>query len=224
VPRTERPDAAQRSRQYDPEAVQIVDYERLLDVGAFSASAAFSRVDADLRDAIDHVRWPPGAQDFTINPTKDGNGVKVIKAGFIEYLRGQGWELERRFAADPEDVGAVQPGAFDAWLSLDRDGLPPFVAEWETGNISSTHRAVNKIALGLVQERLSGGVVVLPTRNLYQYLTDRIGNFREIEPYFPVWRVLPVKEGFLAVISVEHDRESEDVPRFVKGTDGRALG
>jgi hypothetical protein len=58
---------------------------------------------------------------------------------------------------------------------------------------------------------------------MYQWLTDRIGNFPEIEPYFPLWRAVPVEEGILAVIEVEHDRTSPFVQRIEKGTDGRAL-
>lgn len=56
-------------------AVRVVDYERLLDEGGFGQSPAFARVDADLRDAIDHVRWPPGASDFTIHPTAKGTFI-----------------------------------------------------------------------------------------------------------------------------------------------------
>jgi hypothetical protein len=66
-------------------------------------------------------------------------------------------------------------------------------------------------------------VLILPTRALYRYLTDRVGNYREIEPYFPLWSALPVKEGYLGVIAVEHDATSGDVPRITKGTNGRAL-
>lgn len=58
---------------------------------------------------------------------------------------------------------------------------------------------------------------------MYYWLTDRIGNFREIEPYFPIWRDVTVDERVLAVIEVEHDGTSQDVPRILKGTDGRAL-
>ena len=53
--------------------------------------------------------------------------------------------------------------------------------------------------------------------------TDRIGSYSEIEPYFPVWRNLQVKEGVLAVIEIEHDALSEGVPVIPKGTDGRSL-
>lgn len=118
----------------------------------------------------------------------------------------------------------MRPGAFDAWIDLSAEGHRPFVAEWETGNISSSHRAVNKMALGILTGILSGGVLVLPTRALYEYLTDRIGNIRELEPYLPLWRALPVANGFLSIAAVEHNAVSLDVPRIPKATAGRALG
>ena len=34
---------------------------------------------------------------------------------------------------------------------------------------------------------------------------------------------LNIEEGFLAVIAVEHDHSSIDVPRIEKGTNGRAM-
>jgi hypothetical protein len=98
-----------------------------------------------------------------------------------------------------------------------------FCLEWETGNISSSHRSLNKMALGIMKKILIGGVLILPTREMYQYLTDRIGNFREISPYFPLWRSLNLEEGLLLVIAIEHDAVSSQVPRIKKGTDGRAL-
>ncbi len=66
-------------------------------------------------------------------------------------------------------------------------------------------------------------MLIIPSRKLYNWLTDRIGNFLEIEPYFPLWRSITVKQGVLAVIEIEHDGTSENVPRIIKGTDGRAL-
>jgi hypothetical protein len=79
------------------------------------------------------------------------------------------------------------------------------------------------MALGILKGVLIGGILILPTRELYQYLTDRVGNFRELEPYFPMWKALECEEGFLAVIAVEHDRASLDVDRIPKGTNGRHL-
>jgi hypothetical protein len=58
-----------------------------------------------------------------------------------------------------------------------------FCVEWETGNISSSHRAINKMALGILKDILIGGVLILPTRKMYSYLTDRVGNFPELAPY-----------------------------------------
>jgi hypothetical protein len=98
-----------------------------------------------------------------------------------------------------------------------------FVLEWETGNVSSSHRAINKMCLGLLDGALIGGVLVVPTRAMYKYLTDRVGNFTELQPYFRFWSRFPVREGLLAVIAIEHDGVSRDVPRIPKGTDGRAL-
>lgn len=63
---------------------------------------------------------------------------------------------------------------------------------------------------------------MIPSRAMYVYLTDRIGNYSEIAPYFAVWRALSIAEGVLAVIEIEHDATSCDVPRIPKGTDGRA--
>ena len=68
-----------------------------------------------------------------------------------------------------------------------------------------------------------GGVLIIPSRAMYFYLTDRIGNYAEIEPYFSMWQSLNVSEGVLAVIEIEHDALSIDVPHITKGTDGRAL-
>jgi hypothetical protein len=98
-----------------------------------------------------------------------------------------------------------------------------FAVEWETGNISSSHRALNKMTLGILSQKLIGGALILPTRNMYQYLTDRVGNFEELEPYFDLWKALKADEGLLAIMVVEHDEVSKNVPRIPKGTNGRAL-
>ena len=99
-----------------------------------------------------------------------------------------------------------------------------FGVEWETGNISSSHRSINRLFLGHKQGLLIGGVLIVPTRKLYHYLTDRVGNFAELEPYFEIWtEAAGWKEGVLAILAVEHDGTNPEVPRISKGTDGRAL-
>ena len=64
----------------------------------------------------------------------------------------------------------------------------------------------------------------VPSRKLYHFLTDRIGNVSELEPYFPLWSKVPCSKGILEIVVIEHDAESWDVPRIPKGTDGRADG
>ena len=131
-------------------------------------------------------------------------------------LKSLGWQLETKL----DIATAVRPGPMDAtyWVN---NRL--FCVEWETGNISSSHRSVNKMALGIIKKILIGGALILPTREMYQYLTDRVGNFRELSPYFPLWKSLTIEAGLLLVIAIEHDAVSDNVPRIPKGTDGRAL-
>jgi Restriction endonuclease BamHI len=190
--------------------------EFLIKKGNFVDSPAYELIFSTIYKAIDSVKWPDGADTFTIFPGKNANGVKPIKERCVSYLKNRDWELEKKM-----DLGSrISPGPVDAVLSVEQYG--DFAFEWETGNISSSHRALNKMALGLITKSLIGGVLVVPSRDLYFHLTDRIGNFAEIEPYFPIWKSLPV-EGVLAVIEVEYDSISESVPQIYKGTDGRAL-
>ena len=201
--------------------MKIVHIETLIDAGSFSDSPAWYRIREQIMGAIKSVEWPPGSGSFTLydQPGKkrgEGSGVKPIKDACMEKLRKNGWSLET-----PVDIATVKkPGKMDATYPV---GEKLFCVEWETGNISSSHRAINKMALGLLQRTLIGGVLIVPTRVMYKYLTDRVGNYPELEPYFPLWRSVPVEEGLLAVMAIEHDAVSKDVPRIEKGTDGRAL-
>ena len=145
-----------------------------------------------------------------------GNGVKPIKDACVTILREKGWQPELRLALARE----AHPGPMDAVKRLSNGRL--FAFEWETGNISSSHRALNKMLVGLQEKILIGGALVLPTRAFYKYLTDRVGNYEEIAPYFSVWD-RPDVQGILVVIAVEFDRTSTRVRRINKGTDGRAL-
>ena len=136
--------------------------------------------------AIQSIQWPPHSGSFTLRdePGKkrgEGSGVKPIKEACMQHLRSLGWELETCV-----DVATLRrPGPIDATIPV---GSRLFCMEWETGNVSSSHRALNKMALGILKGIFIGGALVLPTRAMYKYLTDRIGNFPEIEPYFALWR------------------------------------
>ena len=80
-----------------------------------------------------------------------------------------------------------------------------------------------QVGIGILKGAISGGVLIVPTWELAHYLTDRIGNVRELEPYLSLWSSIEVERGFLAIFAVEHDAVSTDVPRIRKGTDGRGL-
>lgn len=145
-----------------------------------------------------------------------GNGVTPIKLGLMEELHSLGWKLEV-----PLDIATVKlPGKLDAVLSTSHG---PVALEWETGNVSSSHRALNKMALGLMRGVLACGILVVPSRPLYRFLTDRIGNFDDLAPYLDLWRSIPCQAGVLELDVIEHDATSTDVPRIPKGTSGRAL-
>ena len=120
-------------------------------------------------------------------------------------------------------------GEFDAAKLLK---VGPAVIEWETGNISSSHRSLNKMTMFLMHGGIAAGMLIVPSRKLYRFLTDCIGNVDELEPYFALWRSLsvpcktcgttPVKDCVLEVVVIEHDAEDSSVPSIQKGTDGRA--
>lgn len=197
--------------------MKIVHEEVLISQGDFNTTNEWGQILNEIYTAIAAVSWPPGSSQFTVQPRKKGNGVKPIKAGCMVMLRSvHGWHLEA-----PVFVREVnRAGKVDALRSTSQGY---FALEWETGNISSSHRALNKITLGIIRGLLLGGALILPTRQLYQFLTDRVGNYEELLPYFPVWKQIPVANGFMIVIAVEHDATDDKVPLIPKGTDGRAL-
>lgn len=201
--------------------LKIVQVETLISAGDFPASREWRVIRASLHKAICAVDWPPSSGKFTIYPErgkerKTGNGVVPIKLDLMQELKRQAWKLEERL-----DIAArIRAGSFDAVLYTKQG---PFAFEWETGNISSSHRALNKMALGLLKSLMIGGTLVVPSRNLYQYLTDRVGNFSELAPYLDLWKSVPCKNGVLEIVVIEHDRTSKRVPRIPKMTAGRAL-
>ncbi len=204
--------------------MKIIKTEALISCGTFATSPQWTEIRSRLHEAIRRVDWPRGSGQFTIYPQSgkkrgEGNGVKPIKDGLINELTKQGWSAEGRLALRLDAAIEHRPGGLDAVFETQAG---PVALEWETGNISSSHRALNKMALGLLKGILAAGILVVPSRNLYRYLTDRVGNVGELEPYLDLWRALPCAGGVLEVTVIEHDATSLNVPRIPKGTDGRA--
>jgi Restriction endonuclease BamHI len=77
--------------------LKLTEIRYLVDAGPLTETVAWSRVEADLREAIAGVVWPPGNDRFVINPIIDGNGVVPIKRQFAANIAALGWKLEERF-------------------------------------------------------------------------------------------------------------------------------
>lgn len=210
--------------------MRIAETVALLQRGDFAESAEWLAIRDTIHTAIALAEWPVGSGSFTIHPESGkksgkGNGVVPIKAKPMQLLKDAGWALEYPWdvATKATSTGkkgkGSKPGDIDAAKQF-AQGL--VVVEWETGNISSSHRAINKMALGLVAKKCVAGVLVVPNMKLAQYLTDRIGNIEEIRPYAPLWENLSIGEGVLELVVIEQDAESTNVPRIPKGKDGRA--
>lgn len=201
--------------------MKIVSVETLISCGTFPQSDDWKKLRADLHADILTMEWPPGSGKFTIYPESgkkrgEGNGVVPIKDGLMLRLHKRGWKLE-----EPLDIATVvRPGKLDA---VYYSSAGPVAVEWETGNISSSHRALNKMCLGLLKGLLVAGVLIVPSRAFYKFLTDRVGNIAELLPYLDLWKSTPCKNGVLEILVVEYDDTSTDVPKIGKGTDGRAL-
>lgn len=196
--------------------MRIVETIDLVSAGGLSRTPHWRRAWRNVKTAIRSTDWPHGSGLFTLFPGRHANGVKPIKTPCLEALRRQGWETESL----PEiRDGALTTGDLDAILET-KSGYIGF--EWETGNISSSHRAINKLVLALIEEVIVGGFLVVPSAKLYNFLTDRVGNVEELRPYFALWKAMDLKRGCLRIVVVEHDKTSTKVRRIPKGTDGRA--
>jgi hypothetical protein len=169
------------------------------------------------------------------------NGVVPIKDQFLANLRKAGWLAEkpvvergspalqkaheraavllkeypskRDFRLEDPDWAEVfheKVGDFDFFTEI--KGGVRCVIEWETGNISSSHRSMNKLCLVMLAGLIDIGVVILPSRLLYAHLTDRIGNWMELSPYLPLWQRIGqgMERGLLAVTVVEHDELTDN--------------
>lgn len=211
--------------------MKIVETIILLGRGAFAASKEWAAIRNEVHSAIVQAEWPIGTGKFTIFPesgkkSNQGNGVVPIKARPMKALGDAGWTLEYKWNVATKASSNAKSrkkgsraGNIDAAKMFD-DGL--VVVEWETGNISSSHRAINKMALGLVTGECVAGILIVPNMTLAQYLTDRIGNIEELRPYFPLYENLSISEGVLEIVVIEQDQQSVAVPRIPKGNDGRA--
>ncbi len=198
--------------------MKVKNVEVLIDKGRNTQE--IESIKAHVLSSIENMQYPANSGAFHLYGGKKANGVKPIKDSYMMHQQEHGWILEYKL-----DVGVTnsRPGPIDAVLPVSDKY---FAVEWETGNIASSHRAINKMIVGMLNGKLIGGILILPSREMYDYLTDRVGNFRELSPYFDVWKKAnyDMEEGYLAVVEIEHDVLTADESlQIKKGTDGRAL-
>jgi len=202
--------------------VKIVDVVTLQSWGSYASSKHWKKTRKQVHDAVKRCEWPIGSGSFTIHPQSgkrrgEGNGVLPIRNEFVAFLKSKGWAIE----GPAKNALGQSLGDFDAVLPGPEK---PIVVEWETGNISSSHRSMNKLTMLVSCGVISAGILAVPSRKLYVYLTDRIGNIKELEPYFGLWKSAPCESGVLEIIVFEHDAESTAVKKIPKMTAGRSLG
>jgi len=227
----------------------------LFDKGGIINEPAWETLHSSFVRSIQAIENPPGSGAFTLReripiPRKNKeqqkfqrNGVVSIKRQFYEHLtKVEKWkqeehldfgkgrdELEVPLTLYPSRQTYKEPlattfGPFD--FATTGPGNIKTVIEWETGNISSSHRSINKLCVCLNAGIVQAGVVIVPSRPLYRHLTDRIGNIDELSGYVSLWKSMEtrVERGLLAISVVEHDHltTKAEVPLLDRGNDGRA--
>lgn len=220
----------------------------LFDKGEVISSEDWHTLHASYERAIRSIDHPEGSGSLTLRKkeklTKSQwrrNGVGYLRTRFLEFMRdAENWEPEGTvdLARDRDQPPILlypsletyrEPitsdfGGFD-FMTTAKQGTR-IAIEWETGNISSSHRSMNKLAIALSNGIIDVGVLILPSRALYEHLTDRIGNIGELSGYLSMWEGLKavVTRGLLAITVVEHDALTTDpaLPFLTVGGDGRA--
>lgn len=193
--------------------MKIVETHDIFSVGIFSKSEEWRIACRQVKDAISDVDWPHGSRSFTIysqGGKKRGNGNRVdsIKKPCLEYLEKLGWLTEKPRLLKK---GIMSPRNLDS-LYICKAGYIGF--KWGIGNITLSHRAINKLLLTIQTGGLLGGVLVVPSDNLKTFLAEHIGNIEELRPYISLWRSIPIKEGGFRIEVVEYDATSLDVSRI----------
>ena len=198
--------------------------------------------------SIQSIDFPEGAKSLGLRRKvrrPDGqwnrNGVVYLKRRFLDHMvNEEKWRAEVDFDIGRDRVAPdlrLYPG-----LKLHREPITSefgnfdlvttapagthVAIEWETGNISSSHRSMNKLAIALSTGKIHAGVLIVPSRSLYEHLTDRIGNIGELSGYLSMWKDIEarVERGLLVISVVEHDSLSDDpaLSYLPAGSDGRA--
>ncbi|MBD8075476.1 restriction endonuclease [Bacillus thuringiensis] len=186
----------------------------------------------EVKTSICSPVWPMESKIFTINNTKKNcNGVVPIKELCYTTLEETyNWYREKplnvlkveKKKGGPIDVykefsaGVFEKKELDNLEGLNQvDNTRRVGMEFETGNISSAHRSMNKLLLGLKRKEIDLAIILMPIKKLAYYLTDRVTNFEELEPYFELTEGHP-----FMFIGFDAEAYDVNVPVIPKGSDG----
>lgn len=143
---------------------------------------------------------------------KNCNGVVPLKEPCYRMLEeAYGWYREK-----PLEVLSEKGGPIDVYKSfVVAEGCLNVGLEFGTGNISSAHRSMNKLNLGVHNKELHLAVLMMPMHRLSYYLTDRVSNYEELRPYFSLVSDVP-----FIMIGFDVEDYSSIAPYLPKGRDG----
>jgi len=150
---------------------------------------------------------------FTINNSyKNCNGVVPIKEKCYICLEDKyNWYREK-----PLKSFSSKGGPIDVYKEFKNDNDQFNVGlEFETGNISSAHRSMNKLSLAIEMHELQLASLMLPINKLSYYLTDRVSNYEELEPYFHL-----LNNRAFIILGFDAEDYNPSVPLLPKGRDG----
>ena len=141
--------------------------------------------------SIQSIEHPAGSGSLTlrrratIDARDTRNGVRPLRDQFLTHMVSvEGWKSEglvdlaktraqvsvKLFPtmSDYEEPITSSFGEFD--FATTAAGGSKIAIEWETGNISSSHRSLNKLCIALATGIIEVGVLVVPSRQLYLHL------------------------------------------------------
>lgn len=177
----------------------------------------------EIRRALLGMVHPQRAPTFALHPTIHGNSVIPIKTQFVDRMMAAGWLHEHD--APP----SIKPYRYDLVKLVDANTVA--VCEWETGNVSSSHRALNRLVKGFRDGIIHSATLIVPSTAMGRYLTDRVGNWNELQPYFGIYEDLlhSYKESgkiddrhHFEILAFEYDVLMDTVPLLRKHHDGYA--
>lgn len=175
------------------------------------AEQAYLEVETSIRQNVTE-----GYDRFIINSSKKNcNGVVPVKEKIYQQLEERyGWFREKPL---PYLKNVAQKGGpIDVYKPF--GNMAPYFKvglEFETGNISSAHRSMNKLCVGIQKEDIDMAILMMPMKKLAYYLTDRVSNYEELQPYFLLLDNYP-----FVVFGFDADEYSLSTPLLPKGKDG----